>query len=73
MVRDYDTTQLHKYIGYIDDDKLTIPYGVSPSDMRDNQTIVEFFYQNERKYKYNETLPLNIPVIREMKLKELFS
>lgn len=71
MVRDYDTTQLYKYIGYIDGDKLTIPHGVSPYDMRDNQTIAEFFYQNERKY--NETLPLNIPVIREMKLKQLFS
>lgn len=73
MVRDYDTTSLYKYTGYIDVDKLTIPHGVSPSDMRDNQTIAEFFYQNERRYRYNETLPLNIPVIREIKLKELFS
>lgn len=74
MVRDYDTTQLHKYTGYVDGDKLTTPYGVSPSDMRDNQTIVEYLNQNERRYrKYNETLPLNIPVIREMKLKQLFS
>ena len=78
MVRDYDTTKLHKYTGYVDGDKLTIPYGVSPSDMRDNQTIVEYLNQNERRYSYNikngfETLPLNIPVIREMKLKQLFS
>jgi hypothetical protein len=73
MVKDYGL-HFFEYRGSIDatgEGKLIIPYNISPSDSRENQTIEEFFYQHARRYALAEVLELNPIAIRDMKLKEL--
>ena len=50
IIKNYD---LHTYkeIAIIDNDTLIIPYGISPADMKDNQTIQEFLDWNNSKFR----------------------
>jgi hypothetical protein len=74
IVKNYD---LHTYkeIAIIDNDTLIIPYGISPSDMKDNQTIQEFLDWNNSKFRpyrsKEEKLKTNKDILRQIKLEEL--
>lgn len=70
MIKNYDI-QLFKFASYIEDDYLRVPYGLSPAGMTAEQTIEDYLSKHRLKYKDNEPLSLNLPVIREIKLKEL--
>ena len=74
IVKNYD---LHTYkeIAIIDNDTLIIPYGISPSDMKDNQTIQEFLDWNNSKFRpyrnKEEKLKTNKNILRQIKFEEL--
>lgn len=78
IIKNYD---LHTYkeIAVIDNDKLIIPYGTSPSDIKDNQTIQEFLDWNNniinsmfRPYvSKEEKLKTNKDILRQIKFEEL--
>ena len=74
IVKNYD---LHTYkeIAIIDNDTLIIPYGISPSDMKDNQTIQEFLDWNNSKFRpyrnKEEKLKTNKDILRQIKFEEL--
>jgi len=74
IVKNYD---LHTYkeIAIIDNDTLIIPYGISPSDMKDNQTIQEFLDWNNSKFRpyraTEEKLKTNKDILRQIKFEEL--
>lgn len=70
MIRNYDT-QLFKFTSSIEDDYLRVPYGLSPANMTEEQTIENYLSTHRLKYKDGEPLSLNLSVIREMKLNEL--
>ena len=58
---------------YMLDGKLVIPYGISPSDMGDNEiTIEEYLIKHNKRYaSTNEPLKINLSVLRELRLNEL--
>ena len=74
IVKNYD---LHTYkeIAIIDNDTLIIPYGISPSDMKDNQTIQEFLDWNNSRFRpyraTEEKLKTNKDILRQIKFEEL--
>lgn len=83
IIKNYD---LHTYkeIAIIDNDTLLdnrecktliIPYGISPSDMKDNQTIQEFLDWNNNKFRpyrnKEEKLKTNKDILRQIKFEEL--
>lgn len=74
IIKNYD---LHTYkeIAIIDNDTLIIPYGISPSDMKDNQTIQEFLDWNNNKFRpyrnKEEKLKTNKDILRQIKFEEL--
>ena len=74
IIKNYD---LHTYkeIAIIDNDTLIIPYGISPADMKDNQTIQEFLDWNNSKFRpyraTEEKLKTNKDILRQIKFEEL--
>ena len=74
IIKNYD---LHTYkeIAIIDNDTLIIPYGISPADMKDNQTIQEFLDWNNSKFRpyrnKEEKLKTNKDILRQIKFEEL--
>lgn len=72
MIKDYEL-RLSYISSYMSEDKLVIPYGMSPSDMRDGDVIIEdYLIKNNKRYaSMNEPLSINLTVLREMKLNEL--
>lgn len=74
IIKNYD---LHTYkeIAIIDNDTLIIPYGISPSDMKDNQTIQEFLDWNNSRFRpyrsKEEKLKTNKDILRQIKFEEL--
>ncbi len=70
MIKNYDT-QLFKFTSFIEGDCLRIPYGLSPANMTEEQTIENYLSAHRLRYRNGEPLSLNLSVIREMKLKEL--
>ena len=72
MIKDYSLS-LSYITSYMLDDKLVIPYGSSPSDMREDEMVLEdYLIKNNKRYaSMNEPLSINLEVLREMKLNEL--
>lgn len=72
MIKDYEL-RLSYISSYILGDKLVIPYGSSPSDMKDdNKTIEDYLIKNNKRYtSMNKPLDINLGVLREIKIKEL--
>jgi hypothetical protein len=71
MIKDYEF-RLSYISSYILGDKLVIPYGLSPSDMGDNEiTMEEYLIKHNKRYPIGEPLDINLGFLREMKLKEL--
>ena len=74
IIKNYD---LHTYkeIAIIDNDTLIIPYGISPADMKDNQTIQEFLDWNNSRFRpyrnKEEKLKTNKDILRQIKFEEL--
>lgn len=74
IIKNYD---LHTYkeIAIIDNDTLIIPYGISPADMKDNQTIQEFINWNNSRFRpyrsKEEKLKTNKDILRQIKFEEL--
>ena len=77
MIKDNQLSGGQKRLSYITsymlDDKLVIPYGISPSDMGDEEITIEaYLTKNNKKYaSFNKQLDINLTVLREMKLNEL--
>ena len=72
MIKDYEL-RLSYISSYMLGDKLVIPYGSSPSDMREDEMVLEdYLIKNNKRYaSMNEPLSINLEVLREMKLNEL--
>jgi hypothetical protein len=72
MIKDYDL-RLSYISSYMLGDKLVIPYAMSPSDMREDEMVLEdYLIKNNKRYaSMNEPLSINLEVLREMKLNEL--
>ena len=72
MIKDYEL-RLSYISSYISEDKLVIPYSSSPSDMREDEMVLEdYLIRNNKRYaSMNEPLKINLGVLREMKLNEL--
>jgi len=72
MIKDYEIT-LSYISSYMLGDKLVIPYAMSPSDMTDDEVLIEDYLikHNKRYSSMNEPLSINLEVLREMKLNEL--
>jgi hypothetical protein len=72
MIKDYEL-RLSYISSYMLGDKLVIPYGSSPSDMREDEMVLEDYLtkSNKRYASMNEPLSINLEVLREMKLNEL--
>ena len=72
MIKDYEF-RLSYISSYMSEDKLVIPYGMSPSDMREDEIIIEdYLIKNKEKYtSMNKPLSINLEVLREMKLNQL--
>jgi len=72
MIKDYEL-RLSYISSYMLGDKLVIPYGSSPSDMREDEMVLEDYLtkSNKRYASKNEPLSINLEVLREMKLNEL--
>lgn len=58
------------YESKIEDDKMIIPYGLSPSGMKDGITISDYFCGWYKEYKDSE-LKINNSLLRNIKLKKL--
>lgn len=71
MIKDYEFRL--SYIGsYMLGDKLVIPYAMSPSDMREEEIVIEdYLIKNNKRFPIGEPLDINLGFLREMKLKEL--
>ena len=72
MIKDFEF-RLSYISSYMLGDKLVIPYGMSPSDMREDEMDIEdFLIKNNKRYApMNQPLQINLEVLREMKLNEL--
>ena len=72
MIKDYEL-RLSYISSYMSEDKLVIPYGSSPSDMREDEMVLEdFLIKNNKKYApMNQPLSINLEVLREMRLNQL--
>ncbi len=78
VVKNWDI-DCYSYSAKIEDDKLIIPYGISSSDMKDEQTIEEILENHANRYNSmfrayipKETdLQYNLDILRDIKLKEL--
>jgi hypothetical protein len=72
MIKDYEL-KMNYIKSYMLGDKLVIPYGMSPSDMREDEMDIEdFLIKNNKRYApMNQPLQINLEVLREMKLNEL--
>ena len=75
MVGENYDLHTYKEIAIIDNDTLIIPYGISPSDMKDNQTIQEFLDWNNSRFRpyraTEEKLKTNKDILRQIKFEEL--
>jgi hypothetical protein len=72
MIKDYDL-RLSYISSYMLGDKLVIPYSSSPSDMREDEMVLEDYLtkHNKRYASMNEPLKINLEVLREVILNEL--
>ena len=72
LIKDYEL-KMNYISSYMLDGKLVIPYGISPSDMGDNEiTIEEYLIKHNKRYaSANEPLKINVSVLRELRLNEL--
>lgn len=72
LIKDYEL-KMNYISSYMLDGKLVIPYGISPSDMGDNEiTIEEYLIKHHKRYaSVNEPLKINLPVLRELRFNEL--
>ena len=72
MIKDFEF-RLSYITSYMLGDKLVIPYGMSPSDMREDEMDIEdFLIKNNKKYApMNQPLSINLEVLREMRLNQL--
>jgi hypothetical protein len=72
MIKDYEL-RLSYISSYMSEDKLVIPYSSSPSDMREDEMVLEdYLIENNKRYaSMNEPLKINLEVLREMKLNQL--
>ena len=72
MIKDYEL-KMNYISSYMLGDKLVIPYGMSPSDMREDEVIIEDYLikHNKRYASTNEPLKINLEVLREIKLNQL--
>lgn len=73
VIKNYDV-RTYQYSSYIEDDKLNIWYGISPSDYKENMNIEEFIINHDKKYKntYSDySFEINFQVLREVKLNEI--
>lgn len=72
LIKDWDL-KMNYISSYMLDGKLVIPYGISPSDMGDNEiTIEEYLIKHNKRYaSTNEPLKINLSVLRELRLNEL--
>ena len=71
LIKDYEL-KMNYITSYMLDGKLVIPYGISPSDMGDNETIEEYLSKHNKRYaSANEPLKINLPVLRELRFNEL--
>ena len=72
MIKDYEL-RLSYISSYMSENKLVIPYSSSPSDMREDEMVLEdYLIKNNKRYaSMNEPLKINLEVLREMKLNQL--
>ena len=72
MIKDYEL-RLSYISSYMSEGNLVIPYSSSPSDMREDEMVLEdYLIKNNKRYaSMNEPLKINLEVLREMKLNEL--
>ena len=71
LIKDYEL-KMNYITSYMLDGKLVIPYGISPSDMGDNEiTIEEYLSKHNKRYPKGEPLKINVTFLRELRLNEL--
>jgi hypothetical protein len=71
MIKDYDL-RMNYISSYMLGDKLVIPYGISPSDMGDQETTIEdYLTKHFKRYGNGEPLQINKQVLRELRFNEL--
>lgn len=71
MVKDYEL-KMNYISSYILVDTLVIPYGLSPSDMGDQETTIEaYLAKHFKRYGNGEPLQINKQVLRELRFNEL--
>jgi hypothetical protein len=72
MIKDYEL-RLSYISSYMSEGNLVIPYSSSPSDMREDEMVLEdYLIKNNKRYaSMNEPLKINLEVLREMKLNQL--
>jgi hypothetical protein len=71
MIKDYEL-KMNYICSYMLGDKLVIPYGISPSDMGDEETTIEaYLAKNFKRYGNGEPLQINKQVLRELRFNEL--
>jgi hypothetical protein len=71
MIKDYEL-RMNYISSYMVNSKLVIPYGISPSDMGDEETTAEsYLAKHARRYGNGEPLKINLSVLRELRFNEL--
>jgi hypothetical protein len=71
MIKDYEL-KMNYISSYMLGDKLVIPYGISPSDMGDEETTIEAYLNKHfKRYGNGEPLQINKQVLRELRFNEL--
>lgn len=69
LIKNY-SYKLSYVSSYIKDNKLIIPYGISPSNMIDGETVEEYLIKHHKRYG-QDSLHINKKMLREIKLKQL--
>jgi hypothetical protein len=72
MIKDYEL-RLSYISSYMSEGNLVIPYSSSPSDMREDEMVLEdYLIKNNKRYApMNQPLSINLEVLREMRLNQL--
>jgi hypothetical protein len=65
MIKDYEL-RMNYISSYMLGDKLVIPYGLSPSDMGDEETTTEaYLAKHARRYGNGEPLKINLDILND--------
>ena len=63
----------YKYKSDINDNVMTIPYGISPSSLTEGITVGKFIENHTKQYPKTEEMILNKSIIREQQIFDIFN